>query len=114
VTASATKPRAWNYRSGVSECDTCGGAGEYVKFPQRVSAYRLNPLEWTEACVDCDGNGGTPCEVCGFETGGITGYDCFACETVGSLTREDAGRIVAKDLIEAIARALIARLESDQ
>jgi DnaJ-class molecular chaperone len=111
VTAPTTKPRAWDYRSGVSECDTCGGAGSYVKFPR--GAYRLNPLEWTETCTDCDGSGETPCDVCGFDQQ-IAGYDCFACELVGSLTRKDAGQIVAKDLIEAITHALIARLESGQ
>lgn len=102
--------RRWDHKSSVTECETCEGRGSYVKTPQRVSAYRLNPLEWTVDCEDCEGLGIHPCEVCGFDEV-VQGFDCLVCSFVAELTPANMKRINPSDLAEAFSRAFVAALD---
>lgn len=104
-----TDAKPWDYHSGVSECETCDGSGQVVKFPR--GAYRLNPLEWTEGCEDCLGDGIHGCKVCGFDEV-VQGYDCWVCQAVHDLSATNMKRINPADLADHFAQAFNAALSS--
>ena len=106
-----TEPQPWDYHSGVSECETCGGTGEVVKFPR--GAYRLNPLEWSEICEDCLGEGIHACKVCGFDDV-VKGHDCIVCETVHDMTPAQMRSINPADLAEHFAQAFNVALNHEE
>lgn len=106
-----TDAKPWDYKSGVSECETCEGSGSVVRFPR--GAYMLNPLEWTEGCEDCLGDGIHACKVCGFDEV-VKGFDCIVCTTVAELSPANMKRINPADLADSFAMAVNAALGGDR
>ncbi len=104
-----TDAKPWDYRSGVSECETCAGSGSVCKPPR--GTYRYNPLEWEVPCEDCEGLGVHACPVCGFDEV-VEGYDCIVCQTVHDLSPANMKRINPADLAEAFAQAFNAALNA--
>lgn len=100
----------WDHKSGVTECETCEGHGSYIMGTQRVSAYRLNPLDHETHCEDCEGLGVHPCPVCGWDEP-TQGFDCLVCSFVAELTPANMRRINPADLAEAFSRAFVAALD---
>ena len=98
ATAPLTKPRPWDYASGVSECDTCDGHGT------------VNHFTWSEVCGDCGGDPVIPCPVCGFDEH-VTGYDCIVCQLVHDLSPANMRRINPADLADCFAQAFAAALD---
>lgn len=105
-----TDAKPWDYASGVSDCDTCDGSGQVVRFPR--GAYMLNPLEWQEDCEDCTGLGVHSCPTCGFSEV-VQGYDCAVCALVHDLSPANMKRISPADLADAFAQAVNAALNAE-
>ncbi len=91
-------------KSGVFDCHTCDGDGCVSNGRGRGGN---DPDSWSIPCEECDGEGITPCEVCGFKRR-VRGYDCVVCETVYNASDDLAG-LTAEDFAgpfgEALARA---------
>jgi len=104
-----TTAKPWDWASGVSDCETCGGDGVVVRFPR--GAYNLNPLEWQEDCTDCEGLGVHACPVCGFDEV-VKGYDCAVCALAHDLSPANMRRINPADLADAFAQAFNAALNA--
>lgn len=101
MTAYTPIPKAWNHRSGVYACSECGGAGA-------VHAHRRPTINdpYPEKPCDCGLGEHLPeCEVCGF-TQEMDGYDCFVCDTVGSLTDADLRKLDVDEFTAAVRVAV--------
>lgn len=101
--------RAWDWASGVSECETCGGSGQVDKTPLG-RAYRDPPGYWDAPCPDCEEQGVSACEVCGFDVQ-IKGFDCIVCETVALIPRERLRSFDPGTIGHAFDAAVQARLK---
>lgn len=98
-----TTPRPeWYRRSGVTECQECDGHGMIARRPY---LHPNDPDNWNEDCDDCDGEGNSACETCGFDQL-IVGYDCVVCETVYALTEAERAALDVGKLAEAFTRCL--------
>lgn len=93
--------RKWNYRSAVTACDACGGAGV-------VHAHRRPTVSdpYPESPCECGiGEHQPECEVCGF-TQVVAGYDCFVCDTVASLFDADLRKLDVDEFSAAVSIAV--------
>lgn len=108
MSAPALKPTPtrpeWYRNSGVIECDWCDGKGSYWNGRGHGGN---DPDSCDIECAACDGVGHFPCATCGFDvpTGG---YDCLVCDTIWSLSPDEAARINPDELAAAFAKCIAA------
>lgn len=98
--------RRWDYRSGVSECRDCEGAGFICKTPHYTHPH--DPRRVDVECDHCGSVGHTACEVCGFDIV-VPGYDCIVCQTVCDMPYHLLTDETARHFGEALAVAFKAR-----
>lgn len=94
----------WFRQSGVTDCQTCEGRGYFEKRPW---LHVSDPDNWAVDCADCAGVGHFACQTCGFSTP-ITGYDCFVCDEVCSLSADALRDIDPAELAAAFVKSVAA------
>lgn len=95
--------RPWNKYSEVVVCPDCEGTGF-------VPAYRQSTVNdpYPERPCDCGmGEHEPECSVCGFNQV-VRGYDCYACQTIDGLCRDELAAFDA----DAFARAVKVAMEA--
>lgn len=101
--------RKWNYRSAVTACNACEGAGV-------VHAHRRPTVSdpYPESPCECGiGEHQPECEVCGF-TQYVPGFDCIVCETVACLFPADLRQLDVDAFAAAMRVAVEAALAADR